>query len=120
MGDEKKIILVVDDAPENIHVLAGILSVLYKVKPAPSGKIALKIASTDPKPDLILLDIMMPEMDGYEVYKALKSDEVTKNIPVVFVTAQNEKGDIKIPEAKYVSKPVNVEEILKITGEILG
>ncbi len=80
---DKPIILVVDDIPDNIHTLSGILNDDFKIKAATSGERALKIASSSPKPHLILLDIMMPEMDGYEVCRTLKSDPVTSDIPII-------------------------------------
>lgn len=86
-------ILVVDDTPTNLNLLTAILSKQgYKVRVALSGKLALRSAQVAP-PDLILLDIMMPEMDGYEVCSKLKADERTKNIPVIFVSAVNEVID---------------------------
>jgi sigma-B regulation protein RsbU (phosphoserine phosphatase) len=84
----KPTILVVDDTPANLQLMSGLLQDDYKVKAATSGEKALKIAFTDPQPDLILLDIMMPEMDGYEVCKRLKADEKTNQIPIIFLTAR--------------------------------
>ncbi len=92
---EKRTILVVDDTPENIDVLVGILKAEYKVKAALNGNVAIKIAQSDHPPDLILLDIMMPEMNGYQVAETLKSDPDTRNIPIIFVTAMNELEDEK-------------------------
>ncbi len=102
-------ILVVDDVPENIDVLAGVLQADFKVKAATSGHRALKIARAEPAPDLILLDIMMPGMDGYEVCRRLKADERTRNIPILFVTAlsdavDEEKG-LQLGAVDYISKP---------------
>ena len=80
-------ILVVDDTPANLQVLAGMLKDRgYKVRPVPSGKLALLAAGRDP-PDLILLDINMPEMNGYEVCEHLKADDRLKGIPVIFISA---------------------------------
>src|SRR5207245_10998681 len=80
-------ILVVDDAPANLQVLAGMLKDRgYKVRPVPSGNLALRAARRDP-PDLILLDINMPEMNGYEVCEHLKADDRLKAIPVIFISA---------------------------------
>ena len=80
-------ILVVDDTPANLQVLAGMLKDRgYKVRPVPSGKLALLAAQRDP-PDLILLDINMPEMNGYEVCEHLKADDKLKGIPVIFISA---------------------------------
>ncbi len=74
--DKKPIILVVDDVPENIDLLSGVLRPLYKVKAALNGERALKIANSEPRPDLILLDVMMPEIDGHEVCRQLKKNSV--------------------------------------------
>ena len=108
---EQKKILVVDDTPENIHVLAGILEDQYNVLIAASGEKALKIVSMVPDIDMILLDIMMPAMDGYEVCCKLKSDEKTAGIPVIFVTAlaaaENEAKGLELGAADYITKPFN-------------
>jgi len=83
----------VDDVVENIDVLAGALAKDYDIKVALNGNDALKIAFTRPYPDLVLLDIMMPKMDGYEVCKKLKENKDTRDIPVIFVTAMDEMKD---------------------------
>lgn len=85
---EKPLILVVDDTPENVDVLAGILRDEYHIKVALNGLKALEIARSDTPPDLILLDVMMPEMDGYEVCSRLQAEPATQDIPVIFVTAR--------------------------------
>src|SRR5580692_3769010 len=86
-------ILVVDDTPANLQVLAGMLKDRgYKVRPVPGGKLALLAAQRDP-PDLILLDITMPEMNGYEVCEHLKSDDKLRRIPVIFFSALTEHLD---------------------------
>ena len=103
-------ILVVDDVPENIDVLSGILREEYKVRAATSGARCIKIAESDNPPDVILLDIMMPEMDGIEVCRYLQSVEKTRDIPVIFITAKNEVDDVvnglKVGAVDYVTKPV--------------
>lgn len=103
-------ILIVDDTPENIDILKGVLKEQYIIKAATRGSKALEIARTTPV-DLILLDIMMPEMDGYEVCRALKADEATKKIPVIFVTALHETGDetsgFEAGAVDYITKPIN-------------
>lgn len=76
-------ILVVDDTPDNLTLMSGLLKDLYKVKVANGGERALRIAAGESPPDLILLDIMMPEMDGYEVCRRLKADPATQDIPVI-------------------------------------
>ncbi len=107
----KQTILVVDDAAENIAVLKGILSNGYKVKVALNGAKALKIAFSDTPPDLILLDIMMPGMDGYEVCRRLKADPRTKRIPIIFVTAMGDTKDethgFELGAVDYITKPVS-------------
>lgn len=109
-------IVIVDDTPDNLRLLVGILNERgYKVRPAPSGLRALATIRKEP-PDLILLDIMMPEMDGYEVCRRLKTDELTKDIPVVFLSALTEVFDkveaFKAGGVDYISKPFQVEEVL--------
>lgn len=109
-------ILVVDDVPQNIEVMSGILRPAYRVKAATSGMRALQLAAADPAPDLVLLDIMMPEMDGLEVCRRLKSDLRTRRIPVIFVTAMSEIEDEALGfEAgcvDYVTKPVSPTIVL--------
>jgi adenylate cyclase len=108
-GLKKQSILIVDDAPENINVLADALKSDYKICLAINGPKALKIAGSENPPDLILLDIMMPGMDGYEVCRKLKSDRKTKNIPIIFITARTEEEDetkgFDIGAVDYIAKP---------------
>lgn len=109
-------ILVVDDTPENLRLLAGILSEKgYQVRPVPNGKLALSAAQKMP-PDIVLLDIMMPEMDGYEVCQRLKDSEVTKDIPVIFISAINDVMDkvkaFAVGGVDFITKPFQVEEVL--------
>lgn len=109
-------ILVVDDTPEHLRLLVGVLSEKgYEVRPVTNGKFALLATNLNP-PDLILLDIMMPGMDGYEVCTHLKADEQTKNIPVIFLSAINEVWDkvkaFEIGGVDYITKPFHVEEVL--------
>src|SRR4051812_16564752 len=92
-GDEKKTILLVDDAPANIQVAREILKDKYKTRVATSGAKALELVKVAPTPDLILLDVKMPEMDGYEVCRRLKSDPSTRDTPVIFLTAMTEVED---------------------------
>jgi putative two-component system response regulator len=103
-------ILIVDDEPINIQVLSGILDDDYKLIAATKGQKALDLARRQ-KPDLILLDMIMPEMDGLEVCRALKADPETKDIPVIFVTsmsdAANEELGLQAGAVDYISKPVS-------------
>ena len=109
-------VLIVDDMPQNIEVLGGVLDPHYKVKAAISGPRALAVAVKDPQPDLILLDIMMPDMDGLEVCRRLKSDLRTRNIPVIFVTAMNEVEDeargFEVGGVDYITKPISPPTVL--------
>lgn len=104
-------ILIVDDTPGNLDVLSGVLRGQYKVKAALNGQRALAIAAGDPSPDLILLDVMMPEMDGYEVLRHLKADPRTTSIPVIFVTALSDEGDeyrgLELGAVDYITKPIS-------------
>jgi serine phosphatase RsbU (regulator of sigma subunit) len=108
-------ILVVDDTPANLQVLAGMLKDRgYKVRPVPSGKLALLAARRDP-PDLILLDINMPEMNGYEVCEHLKADDKLKGIPIIFISALTEPLDkvkaFATGGVDYITKPFQMEEL---------
>src|SRR3954454_3978523 len=104
-------ILVVDDTPSNISVLMEILRGDYRILAATSGAQALKLARADPPPDLILLDVMMPEMSGHEVCQRLKAESSTRKIPVIFVTAMNQVEDemqgFALGAVDYITKPVS-------------
>lgn len=106
-------ILIVDDVHENLHALMNILRDDYAIVAATNGEKALEIAQCKPQPDLILLDIKMPGMDGYSVLSRLKADPSTTNIPVIFVTALSDETDerigLKMGVADYITKPVNAE-----------
>lgn len=114
---KKQTILIVDDTPENIHVLKGLLNKEYKVKVAIDGKDAIDTALSKDPPDLILLDIMMPVMDGYEVCEKLKSQEQTRHIPIIFLTAMaeesNESKGLHLGAVDYITKPFN-PDIVKV------
>lgn len=107
----KQTILIVDDTPENIDVLGEILGRDYRIKFSVNGEKALKIARSEDQPDLILLDIEMPGMDGYEVCRQLKQHDGTKKIPVIFVTAKSEveaeEMGFKIGGVDYITKPIS-------------
>ncbi len=113
-------IMIVDDTPENLNLLSAVLKDCgYRVRPAPGGKIALQAIQYDP-PDLILLDVMMPEMDGFEVCRILKNDEKTRGIPVIFLTASqdklNEEKGLIIGAVDYITKPFQ-EPVIKARVE---
>ncbi len=114
--DDKPNILVVDDASINITIMAAILSPEYRVKIAKGGKQAITIAKMDDKPDLILLDIEMPEMDGYQVCEILKSDDSTAHIPVIFLTSragiEDERKGLALGAVDYLTKPVSPPIVL--------
>ena len=105
----KQTILVVDDTPTNVDVLVALLSDTYEVQVAINGERALKIAFSEHPPDLILLDIMMPGMDGFDVIKELKKNLRTERIPVIFVTAagevRNEAEGLELGAVDYILKP---------------
>jgi len=111
MERDQLTILVVDDTPENIDLLYNILHGTYKVKAAINGEQALKILQKNPEVDMILLDIMMPKMNGYEVCKIVKENPITSHIPVIFVTALNDQEDeqrgLELGAVDYLTKPIN-------------
>ena len=113
---DKHTILVVDDTPDNLALMSGLLRDLYRVKVAPSGARALQIMAADPKPDLILLDIMMPEMDGCEVLRHLQAHAATRDIPVIFLTAMDAAEDetigLELGAVDYITKPINPAIVL--------
>jgi len=107
----KKVILSVDDSAEIIALISDLLNDLYTVKVATNGKDALRIAFSSDPPDLVLLDIMMPGMDGYEVCRQLKSDSHTSDIPVIFLTSKSDIADeekgFELGAVDYITKPIS-------------
>jgi putative two-component system response regulator len=108
---EPETVLVVDDAPENLMLLTHALADQYRVRAARDGAGALQIAGSEPRPDLILLDIVMPGLDGFEVCRRLKADPATAAIPVIFLTARSESEDeargFALGAVDYISKPIS-------------
>ena len=108
---EKPLLLVVDDVPENIHVLATILREAHRIKTATNGETALRLAGQDEPPDLILLDVMMPGMSGIDVMRRLREAQDTRDIPVIFVSADNSEQSqldgLNLGADDYLIKPVN-------------
>ncbi|PKL44980.1 MAG: hypothetical protein CVV41_02520 [Candidatus Riflebacteria bacterium HGW-Riflebacteria-1] len=108
-NDEKQCILAVDDMPENIEIIRNLLGREYQIKAATKGSKAIEIARRLPQPDLILLDVMMPEMNGFEVCRILKTDADTLQIPIIFITgnndAINETEGFELGATDYISKP---------------
>jgi putative two-component system response regulator len=114
-GEEAPTIMVVDDTPANLRLLAGMLSQRgYNVRPLPNGRLALQSAVKDP-PDLVLLDVHMPGLDGYTVCQRLKANPALAKIPVIFLSALNETADkvraFEVGGVDYVTKPFHFEEI---------
>lgn len=116
MSEEKSRILVVDDERSNINVLGTILSERYDVSIALNGARALQLAVTNPQPDMILLDIQMPAMDGYEVCRRLKAAPETQNIPVIFITVMTTEEDecrgLELGAVDYITKPFRPSIVL--------
>jgi len=114
--NRKAIVLVVDDTPQNLSLMNDLLKDEYTYKVFSSGAIALKIARSDTPPDLILLDIMMPEMDGYEVCRQLKASPQTREIPIIFLTAkaeaQDEQMGFSLGAVDYITKPISPPIVL--------
>ena len=112
---KRPLVLVIDDTPQNLSLMRDLLDPHYAVKLAPSGARGLEIASTT-LPDLILLDVMMPDMDGYEVCRRLKAIPACKDIPVIFVTAmtetENEEEGLALGAVDYITKPVSPPIVL--------
>ena len=112
----RPIVLIVDDQPENLSVLGGLLESDYLVRIASSGRRALKAAASSPRPDLILLDVMMPDLDGHEVLRRLRADSATRDIPVIFVTAMDEAHDeelgFELGAVDYIAKPIKPAVVL--------
>jgi adenylate cyclase len=104
-----KLVLIVDDTPTNVGVISGLLKQSYRTKVATNGEKALVLAAGADKPDLILLDVMMPGMDGYEVCRRLKANPVTRDIPVIFLTAktdaEDEENGFDVGAVDYIHKP---------------
>ncbi len=123
MSKAKKRVLVVDDTPENLQFLVVLLKDKYAVVAATSGQKAIEIAKNS-KPDLILLDIIMPQMDGYEVCRLLKSEPVTSSIPVVFVTSKNDIFDdtigYSVGASEYLTKPIEPDLLIATVEAYLG
>ena len=115
-GAARPTVMVVDDTPENLTLLGEILMPHYGVRVASSGTRALVAVRIDPRPDLILLDVMMPVMDGYEVIARLRADPETASIPVIFVTAlaatDDETKGLELGAADYITKPVRPSIVL--------
>ncbi|MCB1727381.1 MAG: response regulator [Gammaproteobacteria bacterium] len=109
-------VLIVDDVAENLSVLHELLSPEFKVQAAKSGERALRLVASSPLPDLILLDVMMPDLDGYQVFERLRGDPRTRDIPVIFLTAMDgveaEMRGLELGAADYITKPIVLPVLL--------
>lgn len=107
---EKATILVIDDTPDNLSLMSALLKDIYKVKVANHGDKGFKIATSENPPDLILLDVMMPDIDGYQVCRQLKANAATRDIPVIFLTAKSEEDEeqkgLELGAVDYITKPI--------------
>jgi adenylate cyclase len=115
-GAERKLVLIVDDTPTNVSVVSGVLKDSFRTKVATNGEKALAIASGPEKPDLILLDVMMPGMDGFEVCRRLKANPDTADIPIIFLTAKTDSIDeekgFEVGAVDYIHKPFSAPIVL--------
>jgi putative two-component system response regulator len=115
-NDSRYTILIVDDTPQNLAILGELLKSHYRVRVANSGENALRAANSDPRPDLILLDVMMPGMSGHEVIRRLRGNAETKAIPVIFITAmvasEDEEYGLELGAVDYITKPFNPSIVL--------
>lgn len=115
-GETRTTILVVDDEPANLTLLTHLLRPVYQVRAANSGEHALRAATSEPRPGLILLDVMMPGMDGYRVLERLRNNPVTADIPVIFLTAmagtEDEERGLQLGAADYILKPIKPTLVL--------
>ena len=123
--NEKKEILIIDDDSKNIFALSAVLKARkYSCLSALSAKEGLALMDQNPNIGAVLMDMMMPEMDGYEAIVRMKADENLKNIPVIAVTAQAMTGDrekcLEAGADGYISKPVNVDELLQLLNQIMN
>ena len=116
MTSNSELVLIVDDTPTNVGVISGVLKGSYRTKVATNGEKALVLAAAADKPDLILLDVMMPGMDGYEVCRRLKANPVTRDIPVIFLTAKtdaiDEENGFEVGAVDYIHKPFSAPIVL--------
>jgi putative two-component system response regulator len=113
---EKATILVIDDTPDNLSLVSALLKDIYKVKVANHGDKGFKIAASENPPDLILLDVMMPDIDGYQVCRQLKANAATRDIPVIFLTAKTEEDEeqkgLELGAVDYITKPISPSIVL--------
>lgn len=113
---DRSVILVVDDTPQNLQLMSALLGEHYKVQVSISGEKALRLMESGPLPDLVLLDILMPGIDGYEVCRRMKADPRMREVPVIFVTAKSDAAEeqlgLDLGAADYVTKPISPSIVL--------
>ena len=123
MSEQMKSVLVVDDTETNIDILVDILDKIYEVSVALDGESALEYLE-EVVPDCILLDVMMPGIDGFEVCRRIKADEKTKNVPIIFITAMTDEQEknkgLSLGALGYISKPIDPEEVLAAVKKVLS
>lgn len=123
MNENRLIVLIVDDTPTNLDILINMLAGDYKVKVATSGAAALKIADREPRPNLVLLDVFMPGMDGHEVCRQLKANPATAQIPVVFVTGTAEEDDVvkgrSLGAVGFITKPLDPKAVIEVVKQAI-
>ncbi|CAK6715935.1 Putative response regulator/phosphatase RpfG-like [Vibrio harveyi] len=111
MEESKPLVLIIDDTPQHIQIISNVLSDNYQVKAATNGNKGIEIALQEPRPEVILLDIVMPEVNGFEVCKKLKKNPLTRAIPIIFLTAQsnheNEQYGFDLGAVDYITKPIS-------------
>jgi putative two-component system response regulator len=122
---DKKTILVIDDAPSNLILLNNLLCKDYRVKVANSGSRGIKLALADDAPDLILLDVVMPELNGFEVCEVLKQNRKARHIPIIFLTTLHHEEEMQrglaLGAADFISKPVSSQQLAhKIAASFSG
>lgn len=122
--DHRPIVLIVDDVHENLHAMMGILRSDYAILAATSGEKAIELAHRTPQPDLILLDIKMPGLDGFEVLRRLRANPVTAAIPVIILTANDlsqstEMEGLELGAVAYLEKPVAYERLISSINAVL-
>ena len=117
-------ILIVDDAPENLAVLSGLLSPLHTVRAVTSGQRALQAAASQPRPDLILLDVMMPKKSGFEVCQALRTDPVQSAVKIIMLTAKGRETEVTkglaLGADAYVTKPFSTKDLVQRIKSLLA
>ncbi len=122
-SDQRPTILVVDDHPDTITLISYVLKDRYRIRAANSGEAALHVARLDNRTDLILLDVMMPEIDGFKVCGDLKANPATRDIPIIFLTSLVHRDDkklgLELGAVDYINKPIDPEELLACVRKYL-